>query len=596
MNSQSALRLLLANPLRAVLVLCIFVVILKATVDGMGMHGNFVPGGNDDIMRMLTVRDWIAGQGWYDVTQYRLLPPDGVSLHWSRYVDVGIAAIIVPLSWFFPMDMAELLAATIWPTLILLLTIFVVGFGTQRVFGKLPACFAVLCVGFWPLTADLHAAPGNLDHHNVQLLVMTVLTFAIIWPSRPVAAGVTGGIAAAFSLAVGLESLPFIIGAGLAFLARSLFVATPVSRKLFVVFCLTLPVASVLLMMGQTAPSQWTAQVCDQLGTPALSLVAVAVVACLIPIAAQKWLPSIALQLGATVALTVIGVGLAWPLLSGCLDGPYGDLPVFLQETIRDRITESRSGLAYLQSNTGAALIFALPVIVSLVVGTILWMSNLRSKENLTHRDHAMGLLVVLCLFGFIMMLVQMRTVIMAAAVVPVIGGVVVAHFLQGYLLRRDLTQGLIAIALAVLVTSPGLALGPFAPLIVREKSEAWVSESECKSFQSLVSLNEVPPGVVLTHINLGPAVIWATHHKGLGAPYHRSAEALSNGLLPFSLNNEEMAAFVRASGATHLLLCRGVNYDGDFADSLAQSGTAEWLRLVPLSDDAQLLFEVLPE
>lgn len=591
MNSQPGLRLLLAHPFRSVLALSVLIVVLKAAVDGVQMHGSFAGRDNDDIMRLLTVRDWIAGQGWYDVVQYRLLPPEGVPLHWSRYIDVGIAAIIVPFSWFLPMETAEQIAAILWPTLILLLTIFVIGFGTQRVFGKLPACFAVLCVTFWPLTASLHAAPGNLDHHNVQLLMMTLLAFAVIWPSRPVAAGVTGGIAAAFSLAIGLESLPFIVGGGFAFLMRALFVGTPMSRRLLVVFCITLFVASVLLMMGQTAPSRWAAPVCDQLGTPTLSLVAIAAIACIAPMAARPWLTSTAMQLGATIVLTAIGVGIAWPLLSGCLDGPYGDLPVALQDIISGQITEAKPGLAYFQSHPGPALIFTLPVIVSLFLGAFLW-----AKSEHAHRAQALGLLLILGFVGFAMVFVQMRTVIMTAAVVPIIGGVVVAYFLEEYLQRRNLAQGLIAISVAALITSPAMLLGPVMSLISKDRLMAQETTADCKNDASLSALNSVPPGVVLTHINFGPALIWATHHQGLSAPYHRSAAALANGILPFTLEETKMAAYVRDAGATHLLLCRGYNYNSDFADALAAGETAAWLGIVALDDDAQLLFEVLPE
>src|ERR1700687_3187469 len=45
----------------------------------------------DDAMRLVEVRDLIAGQGWFDLTQHRLDPP-GVSIHWSRGIDAPLAA------------------------------------------------------------------------------------------------------------------------------------------------------------------------------------------------------------------------------------------------------------------------------------------------------------------------------------------------------------------------------------------------------------------------------------------------------------------------------------------------------------------------
>src|SRR6202007_1565415 len=45
----------------------------------------------DDAMRLVEVRDWRAGQAWFDLHQYRLDPPTGVDMHWTRVVDVPLA-------------------------------------------------------------------------------------------------------------------------------------------------------------------------------------------------------------------------------------------------------------------------------------------------------------------------------------------------------------------------------------------------------------------------------------------------------------------------------------------------------------------------
>src|SRR5438270_10957273 len=51
----------------------------------------------DDAMRLVQMRDWLAGQGWYDLRQPRLEPPLGYYSHWSRLIDVGMAATQWPL-------------------------------------------------------------------------------------------------------------------------------------------------------------------------------------------------------------------------------------------------------------------------------------------------------------------------------------------------------------------------------------------------------------------------------------------------------------------------------------------------------------------
>ena len=44
--------------------------------------------------------DFLAGQSWFDVTQYRSNPPIGAPMHWSRLVDVPIAGLILLLAPF----------------------------------------------------------------------------------------------------------------------------------------------------------------------------------------------------------------------------------------------------------------------------------------------------------------------------------------------------------------------------------------------------------------------------------------------------------------------------------------------------------------
>src|ERR1039458_7159007 len=45
---------------------------------------------SDDAMRLVQVRSLLAGQPWFDMTSYRLDPPAGVFMHWSRVVDVPL--------------------------------------------------------------------------------------------------------------------------------------------------------------------------------------------------------------------------------------------------------------------------------------------------------------------------------------------------------------------------------------------------------------------------------------------------------------------------------------------------------------------------
>src|SRR5689334_7529729 len=58
----------------------------------------FSLGDTDDNMRIMQVRALLDGQGWYDLRQYRLNPPFGADIHWSRLVDLPIAALKLTLA------------------------------------------------------------------------------------------------------------------------------------------------------------------------------------------------------------------------------------------------------------------------------------------------------------------------------------------------------------------------------------------------------------------------------------------------------------------------------------------------------------------
>ena len=65
----------------------------------------------DDSLRLVQVRDLLAGQGWFDLHAHRVDPLDGgVLMHWSRLVDLPIAAVIWTLRPLLGQADAELAA------------------------------------------------------------------------------------------------------------------------------------------------------------------------------------------------------------------------------------------------------------------------------------------------------------------------------------------------------------------------------------------------------------------------------------------------------------------------------------------------------
>src|SRR5262245_52628241 len=98
-------------------VLSLWLVVSAFLLFGMPPTGVHDALSTDDAMRLVEVRDLIAGQGWYDLIQHRVMAPEGLPMHWSRLVDAPLAAIILALQPVIGTSTAESVAIGAWPLL-----------------------------------------------------------------------------------------------------------------------------------------------------------------------------------------------------------------------------------------------------------------------------------------------------------------------------------------------------------------------------------------------------------------------------------------------------------------------------------------------
>ena len=92
----------------------------------------FALGDTDDNMRMMQVRALLHGQDWFDLRQYRLNPPFGANIHWTRLVDLPIAGLILLMRPFVGGPDAERIAAAIAPMLPFLVLLFSLAVTARR--------------------------------------------------------------------------------------------------------------------------------------------------------------------------------------------------------------------------------------------------------------------------------------------------------------------------------------------------------------------------------------------------------------------------------------------------------------------------------
>src|SRR5690349_8808642 len=78
----------------------------------------------DDATRLVQMREFLAGHGWFDLTDLRVQPPAGVESTWSRLIDAGLAGLFLLFRLVADDAMAERLMRTVWPLLWILPAMF----------------------------------------------------------------------------------------------------------------------------------------------------------------------------------------------------------------------------------------------------------------------------------------------------------------------------------------------------------------------------------------------------------------------------------------------------------------------------------------
>ena len=170
----------------------------------------FKVGDPDDALRMVQVRDWLAGQGWSNVTQYRMNLPDGGPMHWSRLVDIPIAAAILMFRPWLGQYGAEQAAAAIIPLLTYGVVLTFYAAAVRRTWGALPALVAAATF-FLILPATFQLLPMRIDHHGWQLALFCVGLWALFDPVQSRKSAIIMGAAMALWLEISVEGLPFAV-------------------------------------------------------------------------------------------------------------------------------------------------------------------------------------------------------------------------------------------------------------------------------------------------------------------------------------------------------------------------------------------------
>ena len=516
-SGQSALkeRRLGINPnvLMPVLWLAATVAIALPSISG----GVFDAMSTDDAMRLVQVRDLISGQGWFDLFQYRLDPPAGILMHWSRVIDAPLAAIILLLRPLIGTHGAEAAALFLWPLLLLAAALVLVA-AIARLMSSRVVSSQVTAVVLAVLStpALIHFRPGAIDHHNAQICLLLALVLLTSQIEQSTIKAALAGLVASLSLAIGIEMLPAIVAIGLAVLGLFIQRGAFVSRQI-TAFGTSLAASSLLLATALLPLPSLVLPVCDALGGPVLLMAAGGGISLTIMAGIDRYHSTLSLRLttGAASAIALLGVSLS--LFPECIASPYAQLDPLVTSLWVDKVVESMSLATMLQLMPQKVLgFYGFPLMTMGFALAALIKSDPPGRFRWT-----LGIMTLAALIGLSVW--EMRATAAASMVAAPMFAASLAILWPTHAPGRNLFLLALAVSPASFAAL-GLSAKPLIysilkpPMTIAERNA-----STCQAVSDVASMTRLPRGRVMAPIDLGPTILAETDHAVFAAPYHRN-------------------------------------------------------------------------
>ncbi|NKN37505.1 hypothetical protein HFC70_14205 [Agrobacterium sp. a22-2] len=603
----------LARPMRSrplwsrpelVVPLYCFAVILAIALLNLPFARDYVGVDNDDAMRLVEVRDFLAGQNWFDLTQYRLGLDGGVLMHWSRLIDLPIAGLIRGFGFFLPSERAEAAALLVWPLFLITPLLASMALAGLRIGGPKVMHVALGMTALLIITTN-RFLPGAIDHHNVQLVLVAFIAAMLVDGAYRAASFGLAGAACALALAIGAETTPLVA-------AVCLIVALQWAwhgerfRVAAAAFALTLSLVVSLIFFGTVPPRLYTFITCDSLSLGYYGMTAIG--------GSLLFLSSIfASRFGRTTRFAILlvdGVVLAASVLvlaPHCLRNPLSDLDPMLVTLWLSGVTEAQNIAGQARHDPGSLGGF---YAVGLFGIAICLFRALRRDRTELH-----VILLALISVCWVIALVQVRGAVFSnlLAVLP-LSLLIIDLRRHAAEDPEDLSAGFTYVMTVLMAVPPVWALGGVflaegtAGLANRARESRVLSagstEADCVSGQALRQLADLPAGTVAAPSGSGAPILRFTDHRTLSAPYHRNQGGMLTELHIGLATPEEAEAFVRGAGVSIIAFCptdpqtgRIVNLkpDGLYA-ALKRGDIPAYLQPLPAIENSGLtIFTVKP-
>lgn len=541
-------------------------------------------GDNDSLLRLVEIRDLIGGQPWFDLHQYRMGPSGGFVMHWSRLIDAPIAGVILVVSALTGKPATgEAVALFVWTTPLMAAALTFL----LRIARSVGDEWATM-PGFIICAAALHFsgvfAPGNIDHHNVQLTLCLAAIAALI-AGHGHLAGIAAGAACALMLAVGMETLPYVAVAGLAvasaYLLSGRSVAAGDAAKA-AGFGAGLAGGGLVAFVATVPASGWLSPHCDAYSIPQFSVAAISGLGLAAAAASPRLGRSFGTRLAALLALGLAVAALAVTAFPQCLADPYAGLDPKLQRLWLNQVTEAQPFWRVLSDDWAkAAGLYVTPILALIVLGL-----RLRRSSNA-----AGWILLAFLTAAFAVSLWQVRGATFSLPLAAIALAVWVGDWRHRTALAADRhAMPRMVMAWLVSLNIAWSAAAHAAASALGETEPATSPTGSCERPADYAALAAQPPTTVLAISNLGSPILARSPHRVLAGPYHRNASGNLLTLDAFTGTAEQARATIASNRIGLVALCRGNaetalltgKAPAGFLAALTRGEPPDWLEKLP--------------
>ena len=541
----------------------------------------------DDAMRLAEVRDWVAGQSWFDVSQHRMNLPASLSMHWSRWLDVPLAAVITLFKPLFGQRAAETIAMVAVPMITLGATQALVGEIARRragaIAGLLAAACCLLSIGAW-----YAMRPLRIDHHGWQIVAGLGLVLALL-TRRDGRGAVIAGLCAAAWVHISLEGLAFTAGAATWLGLRWIFVRNEGYR--LPLFLGTIAASELTLYLSVHGFGLIHQTYCDQFSPVHLAVLSVAA---LLTFSVTRFAPQSPPMRLWMMALAALMTGALYRFCAPqCAGGPFAMLGPLGYRLWYLNVPE---GVPLWHLGRDLALLWGLFPWIGLAGALV---ACLRPSPN---RAEAIDYAALLAVSTAIGMVVTRAGAFANMLAIP--GAVTLILLLISRTEPWPMPARILARTITILALCPA---GAAVAAMLSTKAASAVSapaagsDLRCGLADSLKPLDALPSTTILAPLDLGPTLLVGTHHAAVTGPYHRDPAALEDVLRFFTANDAHAIALRRHAG--YVAFCPN---DGEMAAmakfapnglaaALLQDRAPDWL--TPLAGPSGLkVYRIVPQ